>query len=541
MRAHRPQQALIFPDPPHWIERLYTALVGVLLMAMLLVWSQSMPLPLMADDVISLVQACRLTSIESGTLYHLAYCGIVALTKDYLLAFSVKQLAMLIMIALLCYRLLRAYTIRPALAITLTLWLMTAQLRIHGTAYAALLLVLLGALFMRYRQPFAWLLLIFTLFIAFFIRSEFLIGLYATALVALIAARRVSWRQRQHRVFWQRIAVLAIACALLCTGLFVASRLYSAQVPGYISLEWRAFGQHYALNYAEANHIAGEPGIEWEQIVQLSFPKSRSFFQAMIENPGAVLWQIGYNLRYYLGPALAGLLIPAERSWLSAVAALLILFTMLVFFSRRSISQRTHLAPLLVFGTIPIFGLLMIQPTTEYLLPLVPLLLLLIGLELEDWIISKNWPSNILIMLLLCAIIAMASIRIEAEIRVLGSSQVPLRVALLSMRAEAQRKPTQPVRVMASWYADRICGLMQPQACVARNLLPTDTPVAPQQSAASLFGGGQTDWLIVGPDWQRLGSIQSDPVLREWSLELPTHGCQLAFESRECFFVYDCR
>lgn len=541
MRAQRRQQGLIFPDPPHWIELLYTALVGVLIIVMLLLWSQSMPLPLMADDVMSLVQACRLTSIEYGTLYHLAYCGVVRLAADPLLAFQIKQLGVLALLAVLVYRLLRAYSIRRAVAISLVLCFLTVHMRIQDSAYAALLLVLLGALFMRYRQPFAWLLLIFTLCIAFLIRSEFLIGLYATAVVALIAARRVSWRQREHRVFWQRIAVLAIACALLCTGLFVASGLYSAQAPSYISPEWRAFGQHYALHYAEANQIAGEPGIEWEQIVRLSFPKSSSFFQAMIENPGAVLWQIGYNLRHYLGPALAGLLIPAERSWLSAVAALPILFTMLVFFSRRSTSQQTHLAPLLIFGSIPIFGLLMIQPTTEALLPLLPLLLLLLGLELEDWLISSNRLSNLLIMVLLCAIIAMAAIRAEAEIRVLGSPQLPLRLALLNMRAEAQRKPAQPVRVMASWYADRSCGLMQPQACVAHNLLPTDAPVVAQQSAASLFGAGQTDWLIVGPDWQRLSRIQSDPILGQWWLALPQHGCQLAFESREGFFVYDCR
>ena len=42
---------------------------------------------------------------------------------------------MLVVLALLSYRLLRAYAVRPALAISVVLWLVTVHLHINGAAH----------------------------------------------------------------------------------------------------------------------------------------------------------------------------------------------------------------------------------------------------------------------------------------------------------------------------------------------------------------------------------------------------------------------
>lgn len=341
-----------------WGELLYTALMLVFLLVMVALWSQSMTMGAQSDRVLSLSQACLLPAAENTLLQHISQCGLVGLLGEPWLTFIAQQLVMLVVLALLSYRLLRAYAVRPALAISVVLWLVTVHLHINGAAHTVLLIVLAGALFMRYRQPFAWLLLIFTLFIAFLLRTEYLIGLYALTMVAFIAARRVGHRRRQFRIFWLRITVLGLICALLCTGLLFAGWLYGGQRLAFVGDDW--------------------------------------------------LQRVGQ-----LPAALAGLLIPlSNSSWLAFPVALVIVLCIPIFFSRRSISQRTSLAPLLVLCAVPVFSLLYMLPSLETMLPVLPVLLLLIGLELEDWISSTTPALHLLVMLLLAAIIGLAAIRI---------------------------------------------------------------------------------------------------------------------------------
>ena len=493
------------------------ALAVVAALATVGAWARRTPFPLLTDEAGYLADACRpagLASFAWGPLYAALYCAVRHVSDDPFGVFWAKQAAVTLAGGVLFYRLGLAYGLGPRLSPLAGLWYVLALLVVNGTSELALLLGVAAVLCAvsgggRGGMGFGVLMAAASL-----VRPEYLVGLGAAAVLGL--GRRHGRR--------------GVAAAALAAALALAAVIAVAARSDGEGRSWFAFGQQFAVNLVEATGAGPDPNVEWRSVVARSFPSSRSIPDAVRENPRMVAWHLGYNVRR-LPRGLANLLLPVPsfvpwpfplRAAVAAAALWLVLVTAAAGARRTARARRPSLDPLLALATIPLVSLLF-RPAARHLEPLLPLALVLTGAALK----SEPDPAP--------SALRTASRGLFGGMLLLGLASPwafwartpPPSQALTGwIRDLRQDARTRPIRLLATWYGERTCGLVGP-SCRA-------------VSIDEFRGGRDADAALLGPDWDARADVRSDPRLRSLPSRPEDYGCTASAPPADGFRFIRC-
>jgi hypothetical protein len=240
--------------------------------------------------------------------------------------------------------------------------------------------------------------IILGLLVASLVRLEFVLALILVSLLLL----GLDWRRSRLRqsISWRK----AYGPALLI-GLLLMISIQRAG-PSHTPLErsWGAFEQHYAWGYQERHPEWNvDFWFKYDEAIQRSFGNAQSIGEAAVNNPREMLTHIVWNVRW-LPDAFGEVLSPLPGAgWVLVVLALGALglvvsgntyrVTGQQFLRQRLqsiLNQRYSLLVAVMACTwLPLFlSTLLIRPRTIYLLPVLPTVLLLVGVGVST-ILSK--------------------------------------------------------------------------------------------------------------------------------------------------------
>jgi hypothetical protein len=501
--------------------------------AITLIWIAQTPLPYTIDDVGDLVNSCgafHQLTVEYGPVYRGLYCAVTSLFPDLILAFDMKQAAVIVLLGMLAYGLLRRYAVLPLVAAGFALWLVLTLLRFNGTSEFAFLLALAACLSAARGSTPGWAGFFLLLSAAFLVRPEYLLGIVGGIGVLL----PLRWLRALDPPAAPRPSALPLlvggVCLLGCSLLYV-----SGSEPG--SRSWVAFGQHFALNYQQAYGYAGETWSEWETIVAQEFPTSQSIAEAARENPAVFAWHLGYNAVRRFPGALTVAVLPTALHTDSALLHVLrggpLLIGLVVLAGLGLWKKRPlpgSLRPVLALTPIPLTSFL-VMPGARHLLPWAPLLLVSAAWGVQ-WLLACRAPWRTLTAGVAGGVllIGLAGTLITYG-AALTTTQPSLRAAVDMLRKEAT--PEQPVRLLAAFGSNRLCALVGQDRCIP---LEWDVSDVPSVYAADT----QPNWILVHPDWQQRTAVQSDPVMRQFLEEPQAFGCQRELVTRGEFHLLHC-
>jgi hypothetical protein len=479
-------------------------------------WTRRAPLPLLNDDVAYLVDACgrALGVLEWGPGYAALYCGLRQAFTDPLTAFWAKQSAVPLLAGLLVHRLGFVFGLGHVIPPLSGLWCVLAMLAVNGTVEFAFVLGLMACLCAASRGRLGWVGFFGLMGLAFLVRVEYLVGT-AAALALLL-------RHRDGAARWSRTA----GAVVLAGGLLAAGLGRAASGPR----SWFAFGQQFAVNYAEARGLDVDPFVEWQRVAGRAFPTSRSIVGAARENPRMLVWHLGYNVLVRTPRAVAAALVPVPsfvpwvrgREMLAAAAVLL--FVLAATVGARSRERHgPPILPLLALATIPAVSLIF-RPQARHLLPLLPLAIIVAGTGLRKP--PGERPPRLAGGLRL-AFAGVLLIGLASPWAFWARTPAPIEASLDGWIRELRREArARPVRLLASWYVDRACRLVGPDC----------RPV----SLADFIAGHEVDVALVGPDWAAQPEVQRDARVREFVSRPEELGCAGSAATPDGFRLVRC-
>jgi hypothetical protein len=416
----------------------------------------------------------------------------------------------------LVHQLCLRFRLGPVLAALSALWCVLALLSVNGTVEFAFLLGLMACLCVASNERAGWVWFFAFMGLAFLVRPEYLVGV-ASALALLF------WR-RDRALRWGQIAgaVVLAGCLFLAWESGAAGRGRS----------WFAFGQQFAVNYAAAHELAGDPLVEWQSVAAQAFPTSGSIAEAVRENPRAAVWHLGYNVFVRVPRAVAGVLVPVPSfvawrfPWREMLAAAVVVAALLATFAgvRSSHLRSPHLAPLLALATIPSVSLVF-RPQARHFLPLLPLAVVLVGTALRPGAEERHprLGGGLRAVFIGVLLLGLASPWVHWA-RMPPLPGVSLDGWIRSLRHDARRGR---LRLLASWYADRACALVGPDC---RAVSPAD-----------FIDGHEVDVVLIGPDWAARPDVQGDPRVRAFVSRPEDFGCDAGTSTPEGFRLVRCR
>ena len=481
-------------------------------------WARRAPLPLLNDDVVYVIDACglaRIGDLEWGPGYAAFYCGLRHVFADPLTAFWTKQSMVPLLAGLLVYRLALAFRLGPVLAPLSALWCVLALLGVNGTVEFAFVLGLMAGLGAAGGGRWGWVWFFGFMGLAFLARVEYLVG--TVAALALLLHRRDEGARRG----------LAAGAAVL-TGCLLLAGLGGF---GHRGRSWFAFGQQFAVNYAEAGRLDLDPFVEWQRVAARAFPTSASIADAVRENPRMVAWHLGYNLTVRMPRAVAGALVPVPSfvPWLrgrEALAAAVVLLALLAALdgARSHVHHGPGILPLLALATIPAVSL-MFRPQARHLLPLLPLAIVVAGTRLRRRPDERRPRVAAGLRLAFAGVLLVGLTGAWAVwARTPAPNQASLDGWIRELRPEARAGP---VRLLASWYADRACGL------VGSDCRPVPL--------ADFIDGREIDVALIGPDWPARPDVQRDARVRRFVSRPEDFGCAGSAATPDGFRLVRCR
>jgi hypothetical protein len=481
------------------------------------VWTHRAPLPLLADDMAYLVDACRLATpaaLEWGPGYAAVYCALRQVFADPLHAFWAKQALVPLAGGALVYGLGLRFRLGPVLAPLAALWCVLALLAINGTVEVAFLLGLLACLCAASETRWGWIGFFVLVGLGFLVRVEYLVVI-VSALALLLRGRDPGRRG-----------------GLASGGLVLAACLFLAAKAGAVggSRGWFAFGQQFAVNYAEAHHLELDPLAEWRRVTGQAFPESASIGEALRENPRLAGWHVGYNAFVRLPRALAAVLVPVPSfvpwvAWRGFLAAAVMLMVPLagVVAARAGRLDGQLFAPLLALATVPLVTLIF-RPQARHLLPVLPLVVAVAGAGLSPGREARDGRLVSVLRPALACVLLLGLASAWVSLALAPSPRASLSGWIDELRREDRPRP---VRLAASWYADRACGLVGPH-CQAVGL-------------DDLVDGHDADDVLIGPDWAARSDVQGDPRLRALLARPEAFGCTGDPPTAEGFRLLRCR
>ncbi len=161
-------------------------MVFVILIA---IWILGAGLPLEIDDVGDLVRSCNIlqgrVSLEYGPLYQLNNCVFVSITHNPIIAFYLKTTVVILLISIAFWLLTYMQTQDSFVSTGAAIWIAFISLSYNGTSEFAFLLAFAGALIASIAQTNRWSVFFIGVTLAFFVRTEYLVGLLAGIVIAM--------------------------------------------------------------------------------------------------------------------------------------------------------------------------------------------------------------------------------------------------------------------------------------------------------------------------------------------------------------------
>jgi hypothetical protein len=501
--------------------------------AITLVWIAQTPLPYTIDDVGDLTGSCAVFdrfTVEYGPVYRGLYCAFSLPFPDLMLAFDMKQAAVIVLLGMLAYGLLRRYAVMPLVAAGFALWFVLTLLRFNGTSEFAFLLALAACLSAARGSTPGWAGFFLLMTAAFLVRPEYLLGIVGGIGVLL----PLRWLRALDPPTAPRPSALPLfvggVCLLGCSLLYV-----SGSEPG--SRSWVAFGQHFALNYQQAHRYAGETWSEWETVIAQEFPTSQSVAEAARENPTAFTWHLGYNaVRRFPGALITAVLptaLHAESALMNVLRGGPLLIGLIALAGLglwKGGPLPGSLRPVLALAPIPLTSFL-VMPGARHLLPWAPLLLVGAAWGVQ-WLLTCRAPWRTLTAGIAGGVllIGLAGTLITYG-AALTTPQPSLRAAVNMLRQEAT--PAQPVRLLTAFGSNRLCALVGDDRCVPLEWRASDVP-------SDYAADTQPNWILVSADWQQRTAVQNDPLMRRFLSEPQAFGCQTELVTRDGFDLLHC-
>ena len=155
--------------------------------------------------------------------------------------------------------------------------------------------------------------------------------------------------------------------------------------------------------------------------------------------------------------------------------------------------------PLAALAVIPAVSLLF-RPQARHLLPLVPLLVVLCGRGLA----ARGGRLRHVLSAVLAGVLLTATLAPWTLWMRVPRPPTSLAARLRELRQEAR---AQPLRVLASWYADRVCALVGSRC----------EPLS--------IGAPRADVVFIDAAWAARPEVQADPRLRAFVADPARFGC----------------
>jgi hypothetical protein len=178
--------------------------------------------------------------------------------------------------------------------------------------------------------------------------------------------------------------------------------------------------------------------------------------------------------------------------------------------------------PLIALATVPAVSLLF-RPQSRHFLPLLPLAIAIVGTRLRRRP-GERHPRLVAALRLafggvLLAGLASAWVTWAAPANGAASMDSWIR----ELREETRARP---VRLLASWYGDRVCRLVGP------GCRPVSLP--------EFIDGQEIDAALIGPDWAKRSDVRGDDRLAGFASRPEDLGCQAGAVLPEGFRVVRC-
>jgi len=480
-------------------------------------WTARTSVPLANDDVAYALDACALARLDGlawGPGYAAVYCGLRHVFTDPLIAFWAKQAAVPLLAGLLVHRLGLAFRLGPALAPLSALWCVLALLTVSGTVEFAFVLGLAACLAAASGGRWRWVWFFALMGLALLVRVEYVVGVAGA--VALLLGRHEEGTRPG-----------VTAGAFVLAGFLV---LLVAADQGAAGRSWFAFGQQFAVNYAEARGLDVDPFVEWQRVAGQAFPSSRSIADALRENPRMAAWHLGYNALVRMPRAVAGALVPVPSfvPWLRGRAVLAALVVALVLLAalaggRRDWLRGSQMLSPIAFAAIPAVSLIF-RPQPRHLLPLLPLSIVIVGTRLRGRTDERHPRLTAGLRLAFAGVLLAGLAGVWAAWLRPATGEASVDGWIRELRRESQAGR---VRLLASWYGDRACGLVGP-GCRAIPL-------------GDFIEGAEVDAALIGPDWAARPDVRGDARVRGFCSQPERFGCRARAVTPDGFRLVRCR
>jgi len=192
--------------------------------------------------------------------------------------------------------------------------------------------------------------------------------------------------------------------------------------------------------------------------------------------------------------------------------------------ARSHVHHGPGILPLLALATIPAVSL-MFRPQARHLLPLLPLAIVVAGTRLRRRPDERRPRVAAGLRLAFAGVLLVGLTGAWAVwARTPAPNQASLDGWIRELRPEARAGP---VRLLASWYADRACGL------VGSDCRPVPL--------ADFIDGREIDVALIGPDWPARPDVQRDARVRRFVSRPEDFGCAGSAATPDGFRLVRCR
>lgn len=490
------------------------------------IWILGANFPLEIDDVGDLVRGCNIiqshASIEYGPLYQLNYCIFKSITLNPIVAFYLKTSAVIFLMSISFGILAYTQIQDPLISTGVAIWLSFIFLSYNGTSEFAFILAFVGALAASIAQNNNWSIFFIGVTLAFFVRTEYLIGILSGIIIAISHSAHT----RSYQTHAAGI-VVGMGCFLACVGLFAATpRAEESRL-------WIAFGQHFALNQAQSGTYESLSWTDWRTMIQSEFPTSTDLSEALLENPSAVQWHIQQNLTRRLPGALITLLTPTpllqpSLLWNLVVGGSIVLsLLILAGFGVTAMYRYKRLLPLFALTPIPMISILFIMPQARHLLPFLPLLVVCIVYGIKT-LSTRNWYIKYAIRTWFMLILSISLVFML--IQTMSQSQTVSFRAIAPM-ISASIQGDDHLVILGS---ERICKVLDLHNCLSSEWGETDIP-------SEYFYQTQPQWIVALPDWTARQAVRTDQVMLQLLATPEEFGCETVLITREKYQIIACR
>ncbi|MEP7122095.1 MAG: hypothetical protein ABJE95_14345 [Byssovorax sp.] len=293
-RAPTPAARVIQWLRANWLDVLCLAVVVA--MAVKLVWSVDTAHDLMLDDeAIQLERGFRLfhpgdpngphglPPPDYGPVYSFWYAFLHLFVRDPIRLYYVSYSCLVAMISAALYALSRALDAAPVAALVATFLFLVSHvpLIMPYAAHFATLVVFVGCVLAArastLRRALRWVLV--AMILATYVRPELALAFFVVALVAAWLA----WRALRRN----QVELRAIALEMLGFALAVGALVLVLGEPLGGGRAFFAFGQHYARNVVERDHLTANPWLSYPTFVKQDFGDVTSVAGAARANPSA--------------------------------------------------------------------------------------------------------------------------------------------------------------------------------------------------------------------------------------------------------------